>query len=248
MKTHLVILALAVLLLGASIYVFATQHAASAPSTEPPVRATLIFLDLTDALSDAQTAVLRSLLSQVIEQLSLGEQLSVYVLSGQAQSPRRIFQVTSPGRARDANPLTEGSQYLEDRFREEVLVPVDSILTTLSKADTSRTSPILEGFWQVTTYSDFARVTGPRRLVAVSDFIQNTAGFSFYRQADRTLFNRDGDLRDAAWEAKLSGVTFQGFVLLRPRDSRIQTPAFFQEWTRWSEQCGGTPIFTVVAS
>lgn len=248
MKTQLTLIAVGVLLFVASIVGIAVQHRNASAPDRASAGMTVMLIDATDPPTAGHRAWLTQRLRQVGERMRRGERLTVYVLSGQSSAPRELLTITNPGRARDAALLTEGGQVLDRRFTLEVLQPVDSLMTVAARCDTSRQSAILEALWQISNYSDFARETGPRHLVLVSDLLQNTPGFSLYAPGSSDFFTPAGKLRDSGWEARLGGTTVEVFCLLRPRDEALQGPALIAQWVRYFKHCGVEPTISVVAS
>ncbi len=244
MKALLVMLVMGPLLAALAIaFVLAGgRHLPHAPS-EPP-RTTAVLIDTTDPWTDSQRAFLKDHLRELAHGVGRGQRLSIYLLSGASLSPQELWRTTSPGTAKDANRWTEGDAYLEERFSAEVLAPLDSVLLRLEAADSAACSPILESFWQLSQYSEFASTPRPATLFVASDLLQNTSGpggFSFYR-ADRSFFGPDGALRNPKWKAGLTGITVTVWWLRRDRDEVLQGPALLAAYTDYFEYCGADSV------
>lgn len=216
-------------------------------SGERRPRTIAILLDLTDRLGVESLAQHKDFAHRAVADMRRGDSVSVYILDGKSQKPRQVWCAASPGRGSDAHALTEGRAFMERRFHAELIHPLDSLLVVAAAScDTSTTSGLLEAVWMVARHSPFAEASGPRSLVVVSDFIQNSSLFSFYREPAASFFSPDSTLRFPEWAVDLRGVVVLGEMLLRDRDSAIQSPHLVDEWTRLVESYGGSLTLTMV--
>lgn len=96
-------------------------------------------------------------------------------------SPRTVFVGCSPGSADDANPILQNPQMVEATWRSQFFDPLkESIEETLLETEQA-SSPLSEAIYAVGDRADFQRTVDNRRFVIVSDLMQHSDSFSFYR-------------------------------------------------------------------
>src|SRR5215831_7933244 len=113
--------AIVFVVLGAALVVasFVLTFSHSAPSSDAKAtRHTAIVLDATDTFSVSQRGTVRAWISQLLGEATRGEVVVVYVIAGPSHVAREVWRGISPGRGRDAHRWTEGSEYVEARFRK----------------------------------------------------------------------------------------------------------------------------------
>ena len=246
MKAALAVLVIAAALLAAA-EVPASPRPKAAPAGSGAAGCTAILIDTTDPLTVAQQSAVKRQLHALAHDLRRGELWTFYRMSGATRSPQELGSGTSPGSAREANGWTEGSAFMERRFKVEVIDRLDSLLAITAGQESSAVSPILEAVWQITCLSQFSRVTGPRTLVVVSDLVQNTNSFSFYR-GENTFFTPAGELRDPKWIADLKDVEVEVWWIQRDRDATLQGPQMVSAYTSYFNARGASSVqFTAVA-
>lgn len=103
--------------------------------------------------------------------------------------PKTVFVRCSPGSVDDANPILQNPRMIDDTWRDTFYTPlIDGIKTTLR--DTRQpSSPLIEAVYAIGDRADFQSSRKNRRVIVVSDLMQHSDGFSFYRRgADMDAF------------------------------------------------------------
>lgn len=198
-----------------------------------------VLVDMTDPMSAHAARGARVQVAKALAELKRGDELAVFVLDVQSPIPREVWWVVSPGRGSEANPWTEGPEYMEERFQEQVAAPLDSVLV-VAMAERSPTSATALGDAIAETYvsGECAKSPNRRRLIIVSDFVENSARFSFYRQrAARAL---------PFATLNLVGGSVEMIVVLRQRDALVQNAHLLGLWIRWFKSCGARVQFHAV--
>lgn len=142
---------------------------------------TAILVDASDPLSPTQVKRVREYLEDLRHRLSLHEWVGLYVLSEtNLVLPSPVFALCNPGSAEEANLLYENPERIRRQFAERFQKPMIAALAQLTTPSAPRaTSPILEMIRSVITDRRY-RSSGRRRLIIVSDMLQNTRDYSHY--------------------------------------------------------------------
>lgn len=144
---------------------------------------TAIVIDASDPLSATQVKRVREHIEDLRRRLRLHEWVGLYVLDqDNLVLPRPVFALCNPGNEDQANPLYENPDRIRrqfvERFQEPMVRAVERLATL--EPDGQPTSPILEMVRAVATDREY-RSSGRRRLVIVSDMLQNMPGYSHYK-------------------------------------------------------------------
>ena len=148
---------------------------------EGPTGAMVALLDLTDPLTRSQANQLQTWLGDEIASSPRGAMLSVGVVSEDPSDWGARFAKCKPQTAEDANPLIQNPSILGETYNDEFLVPLHETLEEMMQSETQDTSPIMESLQALVSETPNFTTTRPRRLVIVSDMLQNSNVLSFYR-------------------------------------------------------------------
>lgn len=147
-----------------------------------------VLLDTTDSLSAVQQEIVQKKLEDLAENLPRYGKLDVFVVR---ESSHRLIepllQVCNPGRASDTNEWTGNPRLMEKRWHAKFMDPLDnSLKTALSDSAITKQSPIMEEIQQVSVQAFFetSAKTTTKRLVIVSDMLQNSTILNQYRQPE----------------------------------------------------------------
>ena len=140
----------------------------------------VFLIDKTDPLTERLVDELTVDLLGARRSLAAGERLSVFLIDDRVEETfAPLFSRCSPGRAEEANELYENPRMIQRAFDEAFGRPVDAALTELVRATTAPRSPIFEAVQQVGDWPP-CRDAARRRLVLVSDLLQNVDELSLY--------------------------------------------------------------------
>ncbi|MEL6473282.1 MAG: hypothetical protein AAFQ21_04300 [Pseudomonadota bacterium] len=104
--------------------------------------------------------------------------------------PVEVFSACSPGSAADANPILENPRMIEATWRTTFFEPLQGRVAALLEETRQEASPLSEAIYSVADRADFKRGADNRRFVIVSDLMQHSDGFSFYKTgADTAAFS-----------------------------------------------------------
>jgi len=151
---------------------------------EGPTGHYVLLVDKTDPLTFTQKQAFSVILHEIIEKrITEGYLLSVFVLGEDfKENAAPIAELCNPGTGADKNEFTANIKKLrrqyEDRFVEPLLKQSEALLAT----QPAKTSPIFE-MLQLVGINAFRKhdVKGERRLIVMSDMLQNTPQMSMYK-------------------------------------------------------------------
>lgn len=177
---------LALLLAAGVVVAFAPRHSGEYhPATFCPkdgqYARTAILIDATDSLDDAQIKSATERAADLIgNRLAVHEWTGVFVLDEEnliLPSPR--IALCNPGGGDECNPLFANCRDAAREFDEKFAAPVAAEIRALAGLPPDDRSPILEMIRAVSLDGGFDS-TRKRRLIIVSDMLQNTPAYSHY--------------------------------------------------------------------
>lgn len=149
-----------------------------------PAGQIVLLVDKTDPLDFTQKQAFENSLEALVTRgVPPGYLLSVFVLGEDYKATAApIFEECNPGDGAGASELNSNRAHLKRRFEEGFREPISRLLDELETKRSSRYSPIFEMLGMV-SINGFRKenVSGPRRLIIVSDMLHNTPEYSMYR-------------------------------------------------------------------
>ncbi len=104
-------------------------------------------------------------------------------------NPTTVFSHCTPGSIKDANPMFQNPRMIDDTWRDTFYQPLVTEVEAALVDTRQPSSPLSEAIFAITDRADFQKSHGQRRIVLVSDLMQHSAGFSFYKTgADYAAF------------------------------------------------------------
>ena len=95
--------------------------------------------------------------------------------------PKVIFVKCSPGSIADANPITQNPRMIEQAWQSTFYKPLITEIETALEDTRQPSSPLFEALYTIADRADFQASNEKRRVVVVSDLMQHSDGFSFYK-------------------------------------------------------------------
>ena len=189
--------------------------------TVPPHR--VVVIDKTDLYSREQARSIADVILSERNYLAVGERLSLYELneSGQLRNTNR-FSLCNPGAGEQVNPLYRNPDRVQARYEALFAEPLDRALADLILPKNAPSSPIIEALARLSQDPAFDRTVPGRRIVLVSDMLQNSEIFSVYGRGRGELRDRVPSARVVAnairetYGDNLRGVEIE--IRLIPRD------------------------------
>lgn len=103
-------------------------------------------------------------------------------LLGLTRTPYQLagsFRRCTPGSPNDVNELTDNRGFIEVEWRERFYEPMRLAAEEIMRDAEEPRSPIIEALETIADRADFTPQQQQRRIVIVSDMVQNSEGFSF---------------------------------------------------------------------
>ncbi len=207
-----------------------------------PSAVTAILVDTSDRVSALSRA---DILGRLDDEVRAGKPDELFlafetqVESGGVLEP--LVETCHPGDPDKANPLIQSRQLIAKRLDERFLEPLREVFSELLDREEAKSSPLMESVQSVavTVLGRREHADVPRRLLLVSDLMQNTESLSFFRrQVDYHAFagSRGAD----ALSTDLDGVTVEVLFVQREAHLRLESTRGLAEfWGRWIENQGG---------
>jgi hypothetical protein len=192
-RSHWLVASLALLLVMAvvagTLWWWAHQKPALDANTlcpnDGPLGHQVLLIDTTDPLNDAQKAAFDLILTRLAEkETPPGYLVSVFVLGDQFKTDAKpLVELCNPGDAQGHSQFTENLKQIQRRYRDRFLQPLFAQTAQMLRNEPAKESPILE-MLQMVSLNSIAKhdVDGPRRLIVLSDLLQNSKSLSMYRE------------------------------------------------------------------
>jgi hypothetical protein len=142
---------------------------------------TAVILDKTDAYTEEEVVFIRMAIERTRDELEVKERFTLFELDERGEfNPRGELSLCNPGRGQQVNPLFQNPKLIEERYREKFEGPVDQVLSDLVEPREAPASPILEAVARLGQTEAFSPEAPSRKLVLISDMLQNSSLFTIY--------------------------------------------------------------------
>lgn len=207
--------------------------------TAPPEH-TVVVIDKTDAYNVSQSRSIAQIIRRVRDTLPVGARISLFELDARGRfdlNSNRAFSLCNPGSGAQANILVENPRLIQERYDALFAGPLEEALGDLITPRQAPRSPILEALAGFSQTEAFGQDVTERRVVLISDMLQNSDAFSVYGAGRGVL---PEDLPDAAAVAddvrrtygqSLRGVTVEVRLIARDGWDVVQRGALRDYWT-----------------
>lgn len=206
-----------------------------------PKAVTTIVVDTTDEVEVmSRTDALQTLSEFVSREAAPDELIMAFEtapVSANALQP--VAEVCHPGDPDEADPLVANPRLIQKRLQEGFLAPLTASFEALLNIEEAETSPLMESVQSVSTsvLSRSAYEAIPKRLIIVSDLMQNSERVSFYR--GRPDYEAFAATRGAeALQTDLRGVDVTIFFLNRRTQQDIESLELVTFWQKWLKDQG----------
>ena len=212
-----------------------------------PADQTVILVDQSEALTDTHRRFAASFIRDYVandDTLPVRSRIALFTFSkrnfeaGASPSFRPASDLCRP--PSQGNELYENNRKITKDFYLRFLVPVTTALEESLTTEVGERSPILETL-QLISRSQEIPDGGRKTLILVSDMLQNTAGFSHYR--DRRSYEdfvRSGFASDV--RADFRDWSIIVIYLRRYRERHLQQGAHVDFWQRYFHESGGKVV------
>jgi len=175
---------------------------------------TILLIDQSDPFNPNDLDWVRELVNEEARGLPKYGKLTVMTPNAaDPYTPKVLYTACSPGSAAGANPITQNPKMIEQTWQKKFYQPLVGTLETALLDTVQPSSPLTEAIYSISDRADFQPQQAGRRMVLVSDLMQHSDGFSFYRKgADYDAYLES---KLAETQPKLEGVDVVARVVPR---------------------------------
>ncbi len=202
---------------------------------EGPYSITALLLDRTDSFSAQTRDDLKIQIKNLLDTVKENHEISLFTVeSTHEKGLEPIIKVCNPGDPENVDPLIQSQAIVRRNWQHKFRQPLEEVLQNLLDEKEAPSSPIMESVQSVslTHFQDTERRSVPRRLIIISDLLQNSDACSFYREPPD--FNRFQHTHESlGLNPDLRGVDIELWLIQRrQRQQRDGGPLlkFFQSW------------------
>ncbi|QNL18463.1 hypothetical protein HXX25_03390 [Hyphobacterium sp. CCMP332] len=209
----------------------------------PPHR--VVIIDKTDLYSTQQAAAIERIILTQRDTLAVGERLSLFELdeTGRLDDTNQ-FSLCNPGSGDQVNPLYRNPDRIQARYEALFDAPLQQALADLVVPKDAPQSPILEALAELAQEPSMAQTVPGRRIVLVSDMLQNSDIVSVYGRARGDVFDRLPPVAETVQSIRqeygmaLAGITLEIHLIERPGWESEQNGDQRSYWTQVFSQLG----------
>jgi len=205
---------------------------------------TAVIIDKTDEYSAQQAGLIAAIIRRTRDRLNVGERFTLFELDQYGQfDPRGEFSLCNPGRGDQVNALFQNPKRIEERFNEKFDRPLETILEDLVVPKEAPNSPVLEALARLGQTEAFSNRAPERRIVIISDMLQNSDVFTAYGGGGSIPDNMPDALTvaDATMRRfgdSLDGVALEIRLIPRQRYVDMQRGALKDYWNQVFAELG----------
>lgn len=152
----------------------------------------VIVLDITGRYSLIQHKTIRQAIENEVKDLALDEQLQLYFITDSVVAGvKPLMEVCNPGKGENVDGLTGNKRLIKKKWEDKLYNPLNKILSDFDANPTiAAKSPILETIQMINNLSLKKSKEGTKtRFTIMSDFIQNSDDYSFFRNKIENFWN-----------------------------------------------------------
>lgn len=150
-----------------------------------PVAYTIVLIDATDEFSPIQKADLRRYFNELKDAVPKHSQIAIYAPQEMTQEKllTPALKICNPGDAQGVSGLAQNPAQIQRRYEKDFLEKLDAVLGQSLSASGANSSPVMEMIQAVAVDALPVHSSEPKRLIVVSDMLQNTEWYSHYRDS-----------------------------------------------------------------
>lgn len=145
----------------------------------------VIVIDQSDPFGDNDTLWVNRVLNDVARRVPRGGRITLLALrSDRPYDLPAAYSSCSPGSPDDADPRYENPEMIRNSWQTHLVAPLQEAAQGILQetAAPQPTSPLIEAITGIRDRADFQSGVKDRRIVVISDLVQNSEDFSFFRQ------------------------------------------------------------------
>jgi hypothetical protein len=196
---------------------------------------TVVLIDQSDPFSQDQQRWVEKKLNDTARTLPAYGQASVVGLRAIPHELKEAYRGCSPGSPDAVNQAIANKDFIEFEWVRKFYEPMRAAANAVLVERTQSASPILEAIETIVERPDFTKDVPDRRIVIVSDMIQNSSNYSFFDHGTGWSTFRGRSMAQSLPDLK--GVTLEVHLVPR-RNYAIPLSRVKQFWTAYAEMTG----------
>ena len=203
-------------------------------------RDTIILLDATQKLSDSHLEALRNIINQYIDASILYERFTIYILGDDPDKYRPQFSVCNPGDGEGVSSVTGNPQKILRNWNNSFKQPIIDVVNSLDADISASSSPVMEMLKFVGLRSIDRNMSSEKRILIVSDMVENTESYSQYSQKNLSYREWIRTPYFRKTRSRLDNVEVNIIYVERPELSSIQGKDHIEKfWSPLIKEAGG---------
>lgn len=144
-----------------------------------------ILIDSTEPLDEKTVRNAQLEIENIIKNSPTNTLVNLYAIeTGSEEHIRPIANLCKPDDGTSASELTSSPAWIKKIFNDKFVLPLGDHLTSLLNMPPSTSSPIIESLQSAVIESFLSHEnSGDKKIVLISDMIQNTSMYSFYKES-----------------------------------------------------------------
>lgn len=237
-----VILLAVLAVLGGAVYITVSRPKGLNPETlcpaEGPQGHYVLLVDKTDPLNFTQKQAFSVIIKELIEKrVPEGYLLSVFALGEDfKENATPLVELCNPGDGSNKSEFSANPQKLRAQYQSKFVEPMLKLSESLVASQPAKWSPIFE-MLQLVGINGYRHhgVKGERRLIIVSDMLQNTTQFTMYKgPVDYSNFS--GSVYGKKAQPELTDVSVELHYLMN--SPQLQTKRNTMFWEEYFSKAG----------
>ncbi|MCB9960560.1 MAG: hypothetical protein H6846_00340 [Hyphomonas sp.] len=143
---------------------------------------TILLIDQSDPFNPNDLDWVRELVNEEARALPKYGKLTVMTPNAaDPYNPKVLYDACSPGSASAANPIMQNPKMIEQAWQKKFYQPLADTVEHALLDTVQPSSPLSEAIYSIADRPDFQPQQDGRRVVLVSDLMQHSDSFSFYK-------------------------------------------------------------------
>lgn len=203
-------------------------------------RDTVLLLDATEVYSDSHLEALRNIVNKYVDSALIHERFTVYVLGDEPDRYEPQLVVCNPGNGDGVSPITGAPEKMFRAWTKSFKEPIIEIVNTLDAQLSAQTSPVMEMLKFVGLRTIARKTSVEKRIIMVSDMVENTESYSQYAQTNMKYFDWRDNPHFRQTRSQLNNVDVHIIYVERPTLSHIQGRNHIEKfWRPLIDNAGG---------
>lgn len=201
----------------------------------------VVLIDNSDSLNKIQHESIKNKITKIVKSLPKHGGVKIYQIDAIGELHEPIAKLCNPGDGEGESKIYSNPTYFKNA-QEKVFREVEKSLQEVGKDTTLNSSPIMENI-QAICIKDFdSRIEGKKKIIIISDFMQNVPGFSLYAQ-EPSMHEFRRSIYGKSVESDFHDVEVKLYVLnLKSEKNNVDQDKVMLFWKRWFEGQGAEDI------